>query len=356
MVTGMQKLLVFILVLWGIAMPCVAGAQPRDHLERQQAYNQGKAAVTAGDWQAALAIFNELWTEQPTYDVALMLGQVELALERYRDAAEHLSYGLDNLPPREKTRTSERSAEFLRVAKSHVGTLTIRVDKPHALVTVNGRDVGRSPLSDNVFTEPGPQRVAASLDGGAPVTEIIKVAAGEEKMVNLALEPTSPTHSESAHKQDSGANEPWITTPHGDDFDGSRQDAKKNHTRLIASGTIAAVGLGALGAGVVFHAKAAAAEDDVTRLQGEAVEQFGPGGCAAPPGQTSAVCKDVRSAGNDQERAGKTANVLYVTGGALVAGAAVTYLLWPKQPTHTSTRITPTVTGKGGGLVVTGNF
>ncbi len=339
-------------------MPGAAGAQPRDHGERQQAYNRGKTAVTAGDWQAALAIFQELWTEQRTYDVALMLGQVELALERYRDAAEHLSYGLANLPPREKTTTSERSAEFLKVARSHVGTLAIRVNKPNALVTVNGRDVGRSPLSGDVFCEPGPQDVVASLDSGAPVRQTVDVAAGAEKAVELTLaEPEHPMLSEPAPEEASGSGSGTASQDaFAGDLNHSPQDATTDRPRLIVSGTIAAVGLGTLGVGAVFHAKAAAADDDVARLQDDATEQFGPGGCAIPPGQSSAVCKDVQSASDDQRRAGKTANVLYVTGGVLVVGAVATYLLWPKEATHTSTQITPTVTANGGGLVVTGNF
>src|SRR5689334_7193467 len=103
-----------------------------DDSKRHAAFQQGVAAMQAEKWEDALAIYRKLWMEEHTYDVALSLGQVELNLKAYRDAAQHLDFGDRRIPPREDSAVSDRARHLLEVAKKEVAALEIKVDRTNA--------------------------------------------------------------------------------------------------------------------------------------------------------------------------------------------------------------------------------
>src|SRR6185503_10534547 len=99
------------------------------------------------------------------YDLAGNLGNVELALGRPRDAAEHLSFCLKNFPATGTAKQLEFIRSRLAEARQKVGALSIQVSEGGAEVLVDGRSIGRSPLADEVFVDPGSRRIEARLNG-----------------------------------------------------------------------------------------------------------------------------------------------------------------------------------------------
>ena len=61
-------------------------------------FQEGNAAYRERNWQLAYDKFHEAFGLAPTYDLAGNLGDVELMLEKPREAAEHLAYSLKNWP------------------------------------------------------------------------------------------------------------------------------------------------------------------------------------------------------------------------------------------------------------------
>src|SRR4051812_2896716 len=49
-------------------------------------------------WKEAEPLFQQAWALKHSYDIGGNLGLAELALGKYRDAAEHLSYALKTFP------------------------------------------------------------------------------------------------------------------------------------------------------------------------------------------------------------------------------------------------------------------
>jgi hypothetical protein len=93
-------------------------------------------------WQRAYTSFLQAWRLKQHYQIAANLGRAELKLRKYRDAAEHLTYFL-----REASAVGpdERKAAqaMLDEARAKVGALTIIVDRPGAVVLVDGVAIGR---------------------------------------------------------------------------------------------------------------------------------------------------------------------------------------------------------------------
>src|SRR4051812_18138858 len=96
-----------------LSTPHPAHAETRDPTARRAAYLDAKAAIVAKDWVKAQGILNDLWAEAETYDVALGLGQAELNLAQYARAAQHLSFALEHMPPRESPELHARAEEFM---------------------------------------------------------------------------------------------------------------------------------------------------------------------------------------------------------------------------------------------------
>src|SRR5690349_8781493 len=59
-------------------------------------YREGNAFAAREQWVEAEAKFRAAWKLNPTYDITANLGQTELRLQKYRDAAEHLEFALRN--------------------------------------------------------------------------------------------------------------------------------------------------------------------------------------------------------------------------------------------------------------------
>ncbi|HKO51969.1 MAG TPA: PEGA domain-containing protein, partial [Polyangiaceae bacterium] len=172
-------------ILAFLCLSSVAAGAPQDADARRAAYLEGDRAMVAKDWPAAEKIFEKLWVEGPTYDVALSLGQAEFRQNKYREAAEHIEYAITNYPPREKTDTLQRAKQFLNVATKQIGTLHITVEKGGAEVRIDGEPIGTSPLRANTYVDVGSHVVEARLVDHAPTRQEVTVAAGSEQNVEL---------------------------------------------------------------------------------------------------------------------------------------------------------------------------
>src|SRR6266404_5611582 len=96
-------------------------------------FQEGVAAVDAGNYEAARVAFQQAYALKPHPSVLRNLGQAELKTGRYREAA----------------------SKSLAEAEGQVGKIMIEVDVAGAEVTVDGELAGRSPIADPFYAESG---------------------------------------------------------------------------------------------------------------------------------------------------------------------------------------------------------
>jgi SHS2 domain-containing protein len=170
---------------WGLALGVVAGLCPVDTqdvwaqakgsadaknakdakdakdaevAEFEKHFAAGQAAAKSNRWDAARQEFLQAFDLKPDHaPTVALLAQAEMATGRHREAAEHLNIFLEYAVG--LSAQDRKIAEDLLVeAQSKLAIVTVKVDKPGAKITVDGRTLGTSPLPEAVLVDAGAQR------------------------------------------------------------------------------------------------------------------------------------------------------------------------------------------------------
>jgi hypothetical protein len=283
-------------------------------------YRQAEAAFAAGKVDEARRLLLEAWGIQQSYDVAAALGQAELELKLYRDAAEHLDFAVRHFAPLESETALEGIKGDLLSAKSQVAEVHITVSEPGATVSVNGQAIGTAPLPSNVFLEPGNHAFAARLAPDRHQDRRLALARGGTYELDLVL----PAGTRAA--SDTG-------TP-----------AAPNYTAPII--TAIAGGL-ALGAGVTLLVLAGSKDRDRDDLVADLPE---PNACQ-PGAPAIPECDEVSDLAHGARNLRVGAGISF---GAAVGAGIATYLLWPQSKAHRDSafRAVPVYSPESGTLVL----
>jgi hypothetical protein len=158
-----------------------------DLAKADELYRRGVEAFEAQRLDDAYRLFLEAWGLKKGIDIAANLGVVELKLGKSRDAAEHLAYALRLFPANGDPEGRAKLLAKLEEAKKVVGTVNVRVDHPGAQIVVDGRDIGKSPIVDEVYVDPGDKVFTATLDRFETATAETHVDAGGVATVELKL-------------------------------------------------------------------------------------------------------------------------------------------------------------------------
>ena len=96
-------------------------------------YQQARALHVHAKWADAEAAYQAAWDLRHTFDIAGNLGECELHVGQPREAAEHLSYALRNLPAGVLPEQSDALKRMLEEAQAQpIGTLRVAVNVPAA--------------------------------------------------------------------------------------------------------------------------------------------------------------------------------------------------------------------------------
>jgi hypothetical protein len=341
----MKKITALIVFVLTFTLTGTLQAAQRSAEERREAYGRGLAALDSKSWDDALRIFKELWDEQHTYDIALGLGEAEFRLKRYREAAEHLTFALQNIPPHEKLDISQNTTKTLERVKQQVGALTLIVDQPGASIQIDGRPVGVTPLPSLLFVDPGHHLIEATLSRYQPAKTEIDIDRGQAKAVTMQLEaaPSQPPPTTDPERAPNASTSP-ADKPHA--------TSNKGRTiTLIAGGALTAI---ALTTTIVFKVKSSSAESDANDLRAT-IDESGPNACAEP--QPIAACSELKQRQNDRNAANRVVNIALPITLVAAAGTAIAYLVWPEPHRTTAHAIVTPVFGRNtGGLLLTGRF
>jgi len=207
----MRKIIAFSVFVHVLAISSSAAAEqllsaPGDVATDRAAklYDEGVELYLAKRYAEAYAAYIAAWSLKRHYQIAGNLGDCEMQLGKYRDAAEHLTYYLREGP---KDRAQDKLAParvLLEEAKTHIGTLEIVVDTPGVDVFVDGKTIGQSPLPGPVFVDPG-KRLIEAHRGLTPILQTVDVTAGGTYGVQLHLRRVEPPGAPVAQQQVRGA-------------------------------------------------------------------------------------------------------------------------------------------------------
>jgi PEGA domain len=173
------------IVLWAPTVARAVEPSP-DAMEQSSAlYQQARALQVRAKWAEAEAAYQAAWELRHTFDIAGNLGDCELHVGQPREAAEHLSYALKNVPAGVLPEQSSALKRMLKEAQAQIGTLRVTVNVAGAHVFVDGRAVD-DPAGE-VFVDPGTRTIEARVTGYSPAQQTLEVRAGTSERVELTL-------------------------------------------------------------------------------------------------------------------------------------------------------------------------
>jgi tetratricopeptide (TPR) repeat protein len=313
--------------LFTAAYPLEACAQPKPPVAAQvaQLFEQAQAAFAKGDKQGACDAYKAAWALQKSYDIAGNLGNVEVKLGKYRDAAEHLAFALDNFPPTGEPATQKAIEKKLADVLKEVGRVRVRVtvndaSTSGASVTVNGTPAGTSPIAGTLFVAPGTVVIEAKLPGYLDAHQELAVAKGSEQAVTLALVPLAA---------------PRRSVVPGAVLGGVAGAA------AVTGAVLLAVGASKLSTSRSLNQQIAAAHDSCV------------------PGHLDPLCSTLQSTASLSDSLEHAGVAVLIGAGAAAVGSAL-YFVWPESKPRTPTaggiRVVPTATATSGGVLLSGAF
>ncbi len=331
-----RRALLSALILSGVAaampvyaQPAPAGAPSEDVVKRAEAlFRSANQLYTDQKWAQAEAGFLAAWALNPTYDVAANLGHTQFKLQKYRDAAEHLAFALRNWPLIGKPEPRKLAQDRLDDARQFVAAVTVRVSEPHADVYVDGKLIGQSPISTELFVEPGTRVFEAKLAGRGDAKEVVQATKGGTSGVTLTL-------SDVGTQPPGGPNLP---------AGGPRMPVILTGAALGGAGIV----LGAVFAGL-SNAKARDATTDL-----EAIAKIGATAACGP--MPSAQCQASQSAGQARATFANASAWSFIAGGAVGTATVIYALAAPRAAKASGFWVAPTVAGDGGGVVARGEW
>lgn len=292
-------------------LPALAHAESADEAEALRHYQLGLANVQRRAFGEAIAEFNQAYDIGHDFAVLYDIAQAYLAIDEPARALQmferYLAEGGQYVPDaRRKEVEGEIAKQRERVAK-----VVIRTQFQGAVVKVDGVEVGKTPLAEDLVLNAGVHVVAAAAEGHRPWEMRLELAGGDRRNLEVALEPEGTPADASSVAQGALAGQTGqrAGTP----------AAEPGKTRRMVAYVVGGVGLGALAVGSVFGVRA------LTKRRDSDAE--------CPSGQCSQAGVDLN---NQAKTAARVADVTIGVG--LVAVGVATYLLLtaakgpPEQP------------------------
>jgi hypothetical protein len=304
------------------------------------------------DLEGARDAFQKAWKLRQHAAIAASLAEVELKLARYRDAAEHLSFYLANLPSGKESSRGDAEQQ-LAECKKHIGTLSVTVEPATATVLVDGVARGEGAIAE-LFLEPGEHALQAEKEGRSSTMLKPSIAEGEVLNVRLTVKP-APAEKASFPQPQPPAPARVAPAP--------RQAEANNDTEFWVVTAGGALSVAALTVGVMYTLQANSAEsegDDLLRqIQRDSDPQLVMQGaeCAVTP--LPAGCAELASARQDADSKRNLAIGSFVTGGVLAAATVGAIVFWPERkpaPNSAHWTLVPWGGWQAPGLLLNGTF
>lgn len=286
---------------------------PESHF--RELWTRAKLAFDAHNFEQARGLLLQAWSLQPTAEVALALGQSEFELKRYRDAAEHLDFAIQNLEAAQPQKPLSQAKKALAVTKTQVAVLHVTTNRDGAEIRVDGNLVGKAPLQGPLYLDPGVHDITAR-SSGAGITRPISLQAGQESALSLPI-VTQTARAPSPW----AANAPRATEKHQPVAEPQSSGPSRSYWPVIVGGAVFLTGVTT---GIVFRLDSDSQFNDANALRAK-LARDGCKGLAASPADCAAL--QTAAANGDRSRNWSTAGFM-VAAGALVGTGA--YWYWPR--------------------------
>ncbi len=169
-----------------LLVPAATQAAARPNRDRAKVLlAQGQDHYRAGRFELAIKLFLEAYAVDPDPAIQFNVGRAYEELGRADDAIKAYELCLRGSPAPDVARRAKGNLEYLR-ARGGRGRLAVVVDADGADIAVDGRLLGRSPMSP-LELPPGKHTVRVAAAGRPTVERDIEVVDGTETVLQVSL-------------------------------------------------------------------------------------------------------------------------------------------------------------------------
>lgn len=174
-----------------------AAAQPADaRAEARTHFDQGVGFSRKHEYAEALSEFERAYQIFPHFSVQYNIGQALTALGRPTEAIAALTRYLEEGGANVEANRRKEVETTIAGELAKTSSVEITVDVPNALVSIDDKPSGRSPLAAPIRVDSGTHRVLATLDSGERSEINVDAKVGQAARVNLQLTaPIAPVAS-----------------------------------------------------------------------------------------------------------------------------------------------------------------
>ena len=186
-----MKVSILLVALLGVTLlPRRAVADEESERRARALFAEGMKQVDAGDFEKALARFEQAYALFPTIRILLNIAGMLGELGRNAEAADAYARYLDSpeADPAMKPDAKKRLAEL----DALLAKIQFELGAPGMRVRIDGKRTLEPRAGSLTRVEPGTHTVVGEQEGATNVAVTLTVAAGETKLVKL--EPTILTH------------------------------------------------------------------------------------------------------------------------------------------------------------------
>ncbi len=169
-----------------------ANAQPKE-ADVQQLMAGAQADYEAGRFAAAEEKAERAWTQRQSVDIAVTLGQIEIAQQKWPEAAEHLAHAKRIINVSESPEVRKQVDDLFELARKNSSSLVIKPNVPGCKVKVGAQSADRPVTADPIFVAPGRVTLFVSKEGYITSDHAVDAQPGVETEVLVVLEPDTTT-------------------------------------------------------------------------------------------------------------------------------------------------------------------
>lgn len=189
---SMKRQLTAITFLVGVIVHGAAsGAQSDSKLEAKTLFEDGVALFQAQNYFAAAEKFQRSAALYPTKMGLFNLANCRLVLHQYDDALQTITELEGRFGDKLDMGWRREVDNFKSRLFDQIGELIVIVNEHHAVVFLDGRPVGETPLSERYILKKGPHEVKVNKPGFFPIARTVEIVPREavEEHFDLESEP-----------------------------------------------------------------------------------------------------------------------------------------------------------------------
>lgn len=295
----------------------------------------GDAAGDKRRLDEAIAAWGESWALERNAGVACNIGNAEILEKRYAQATLWLTRCVqgrkDQVGP-ERMDRREREVARRAFARAQVEEITVETTAG-ASVFLDGAHVGKAPLEEPLFVEPGAHRIEVRLGDRTAIAEVNAMAGGTRR-VELKPPPDAPIEPPRAAPMKAAP--PAALPP-------PRTERTVLWSPLVAGGAATAL---TLGLGITFRVMSSTAGHEATSTMDRIVREQGGAAVGCATLAAHPACPTFEDLDATRSRLANASNAMFVAFG--VVGAAT--LAFGAYEYHRVT-VAPSIGGIAGRVV-----